>query len=90
MRLYQLYLDAHGEDSMQYASDGTSYRLVHDADEYVRGALRMQAYRQWVNNLEACVALKVGCPAFQGERHAPVNDARAIYQMHVVVTKSSN
>jgi hypothetical protein len=75
------YLDLYDLDSMQYEQNGTTYRLVHDADEYARGVNGSNFNDQWAT---LCTCLGI---SRSGERHSPVDDARDIFRTHVAVVR---
>jgi hypothetical protein len=44
------YLDYFGLDSMQFGSDGKSYRVIHDSDSYACGIVKAPITYNWPND----------------------------------------
>ena len=82
------YLDYFMYDSIQYGSDGKSYRLVHDTDSYARGVIHAPFTKQWIMDEEVIKELDITTKTYPtGPAHYPDNDAEKIYWMHCAVVK---
>lgn len=82
------YLDREGLPLLQFDKQG-SFRPLHDADSYARGACAYGFKKPWISNADALNQLYPGrVPVVQrGRAHMPEDDAENIFLTHVAVTK---
>jgi 3' exoribonuclease, RNase T-like len=83
------YLDHFGLDSMQYGSNGKSYRIIHDSDSYACGAVHAPLSYNWPSDDE--IALMLGFKSPDKSHlmtHNPTDDASKIYLQFIAVIKA--
>ncbi len=78
------YLDFFGLDSMQYSSDGQTFRSVHDGDSYARGYLQYPIKTPWISNESVFTHVNKKLVPI-GTKHLPADDAGEIYRTHIAL-----
>jgi hypothetical protein len=84
------YLDYYGFDSMQFKSDGKSYRVVHDSDSYACGAVHAPISYTWPSDkdIQKLIGFTVENKELELIPHNPVHDAMKIYFQFIALVKN--